>query len=273
MNSLYVIATPIGNLEDISIRALNVLRSVELIATEDTRITLRLLKHYNIDTKLISYHEHSKRSKVTKLINILRDTDLALVCDSGTPVISDPGRELVKMAQEEGFNVVPIPGPSSIIAGVSVSGLDTTKFLYVGFLPRKSSERIKLFKESLPSSTALVFLESPRRLRASLTDLKNSLGDRKLTICREMTKVYEEIFVGTATTALEHFEEPRGEFTGIIEGGVENGSSDLNQENASKMLLQLAAMGVSGRDSVDFVVSQTGITKRKVYQMWQNDTM
>ena len=133
MNSLYVIATPIGNLEDISIRALNVLSSVELIAAEDTRVTLRLLKHYNINTKLISYHEHSKRSKVTKLANILREADLALVCDSGTPVISDPGRELVKMAQEEGFNVVPIPGASSIIAGVSVSGLDTTKFLFVGF--------------------------------------------------------------------------------------------------------------------------------------------
>ena len=177
------------------------------------------------------------------------------------------------MSQEEGFNVIPIPGPSSIVAGVSVSGLDTDKFLFVGFLPRKSSERIKLFEKLLPSNIALVFLESPRRLRASLSDLKKSLGDRKLTVCREMTKVYEEIFVGTVTTALEHFEEPRGEFTVILDGGVENSPIELSEENARKMLLQLAAMGVSGRDSVEFVVSQTGLPKRKVYQMWQNDTM
>ena len=187
MGSLYVIATPIGNLEDISIRALNVLKSVELIAAEDTRLTHRLLSHYEIDTKLISYHEHSKLSKSRKLMNILRDNDLALVCDSGTPGISDPGRELVKMSQEEGFNVIPIPGPSSIIAALSVSGLNTDRFLFVGFLPRRSSDRIKLFEKFLPSNTALVFLESPRRLRASLIDIKKSLGDRKLTVCREMT--------------------------------------------------------------------------------------
>jgi 16S rRNA (cytidine1402-2'-O)-methyltransferase len=273
MGSLYVIATPIGNLEDISIRALNVLKSVELIAAEDTRLTHRLLSHYEIDTKLISYHEHSKLSKSRKLMNILRGNDLALVCDSGTPGISDPGRELVKMSQEEGFNVIPIPGPSSIIAGLSVSGLNTDRFLFVGFLPRRSSDRIKLFEKFLPSNTALVFLESPRRLRASLIDIKKSLGDRKLTVCREMTKVYEEIFVGTVNTALEHFEEPRGEFTVILDGGVENSPIELTEANARKILLQLAAMGVSGRDSVEFVVSQTGLPKRQVYQMWQNDTM
>jgi 16S rRNA (cytidine1402-2'-O)-methyltransferase len=273
MNSLYVIATPIGNLEDISIRALNILRGVDLIAAEDTRITIRLLKHYNIDTKLISYHEHSKYSKLRKLINILEDNDLALVSDSGTPGISDPGRELVKMAQEEGFNVVPIPGPSSVIAGLSVSGLDITNFSFVGFLPRKVSQRIKIFEKFVPNGTALVFLESPRRLRKSLTDLKNSLGDQKLTICREMTKIYEEIFVGTVTTALEHFQEPRGEFIVILEGDAANGPDDSIQENARNMLVQLAGLGVSGRDSVEFVVSQTGITKRKVYEMMQNVIM
>ncbi|MBR61254.1 MAG: 16S rRNA (cytidine(1402)-2'-O)-methyltransferase [Dehalococcoidia bacterium] len=273
MGSLYVIATPIGNLDDISIRAVNVLKSVQLIAAEDTRITRRLLSHYKIDTKLISYHEHSKLSKSLKLIDLLRNNDLALVCDSGTPGISDPGRELVRMSREEGVDVIPVPGPSSVLAGISVSGLNTDRFMFVGFLPRKSSERIKLFKKTLPEHTALVFLESPRRLHASLIDLKNSLGDRKLTVCREMTKIYEEIFVGNADTALAHFKDPRGEFTVIVDGGIEDRPSKLIEDNARKMLLQLAAMGVSGRDSVEFVVTQTGMAKRKVYQMWQDDTM
>ena len=273
MNTLYVIATPIGNLEDISARALRILRDADLIAAEDTRITIRLLKHYEINTKLISYHEHSKPSKLNRLIDALSENDLALVCDSGTPGISDPGRELVMAAITMGCKVVPIPGPSSITAGISVSSLDTKRFIFLGFLPRKSSERIKLFRHSIPENTDVVFLESPKRIRKTLTDILVSLGDRNVTVCREMTKIYEEIFFGSVTDALEHFIEPRGEFTVIIAGGIDNIANNLTEENARKMLSQLRSIGVSGRDSVEFVVSQTGMPKRKVYQIWQDDTM
>lgn len=218
MPTLYIVATPIGNLEDVTLRALKVLRRVELIAAEDTRRTKHLLSKYGIKTPLTSYHEHNKQAKLPRLLKHLEQKDLALVSEAGMPGISDPGYELVAAAIEKGFKAVPIPGPSAITAALAASGLPTRQFVYLGFLPRKKGERRKLLQQLSEEQRTLVAFESPYRLRASLKDLRDVLGERRLAIGRELTKLHEEIFYGTPSEALEHFSQPRGEFTLVIAG-------------------------------------------------------
>jgi len=218
MPTLYIVATPIGNLEDVTLRALKVLRQVELIAAEDTRRTKHLLSKYEIKTPVTSYHEHNKRTKLPRLLQHLEQKDLALVSEAGMPGISDPGYELIAAAIERGFRVVPIPGPSAITTALAASGLPTRQFIYLGFLPRKRGERRKLLQQLSEEQRTLVAFESPYRLRAALEDLRDVLGERRLAIGRELTKLHEEIFYGTPSEALEHFSQPRGEFTLVIEG-------------------------------------------------------
>ncbi len=218
MPTLYVVATPIGNLEDITLRALRVLREVDLIAAEDTRRTLRLLNHYNIKKPLISYHEHNKLARIPEILKILEEKDVALVSDAGVPGVSDPGRELVAAALEAGFKVVPIPGPSAIPTALSVSGLPADQFLFLGYLPRKRSERRKLLSSVAEEERTLVAFEAPHRLRESLSDILEVLGDREIAVCRELTKLHEEIFRGKVSEALERFREPLGEFTLVLAG-------------------------------------------------------
>ena len=218
MPVLYVIATPIGNLEDISLRALRLLREVKLIAAEDTRTTRHLLNAHNIKTPLTSYHEHSKRAKLDYLLNYLEKEDLALVSEAGTPGLSDPGYELIVAAIERGISVVPIPGASAVITALVVSGLPTDQFLYLGFLPRRKGQRQRLFSSILDEPRTIVAFETPHRLRKALSDIEEILGNRRLSVCRELTKVHEEIFRGRVSQAREHFAEPKGEFTLVIEG-------------------------------------------------------
>lgn len=218
MSILYVVATPIGNLEDISLRALRVLREVKLIAAEDTRKTRRLLNAYNIETPLTSYHEHSKRAKLDYLLGYLEKEDLALVSEAGTPGLSDPGYDLVVAAIEGGMSVVPVPGPSAMITALVVSGLPTDQFVYVGFLPRRKGQRQRLLSSVSDEPRTIVAFETPHRLRGALTDIEEILGDRRVSICRELTKVHEEVFRGRVSQAREHFAEPRGEFSLVIEG-------------------------------------------------------
>jgi 16S rRNA (cytidine1402-2'-O)-methyltransferase len=218
MPVLYVIATPIGNLEDISLRALRLLREVKLIAAEDTRTTRRLLNAYNIETPLTSYHEHSKRAKLNYLLDYLEKEDLALVSEAGMPGLSDPGYELIIAAIEHGISVVPIPGASAVITALVVSGLPTDQFLYVGFLPRRKGQRQRLLSSIVDEPRTIVAFETPHRLREALSDIEEILGDRRLSVCRELTKVHEEIFRGRVSQAREHFVEPRGEFSLVIEG-------------------------------------------------------
>jgi 16S rRNA (cytidine1402-2'-O)-methyltransferase len=218
MSVLYVIATPIGNLEDISLRALRLLREVKLIAAEDTRTTRRLLNAYNIKTPLTSYHEHSKRAKLDYLLNYLEKEDMALVSEAGMPGLSDPGYELIVAAIERGISVVPIPGASAVITALVVSGLPTDQFLYVGFLPRRKGQRQRLLSSIIDEPRTIVAFETPHRLREALSDIEEILGDRRLSVCRELTKVHEEIFRGRVSQARKHFVEPRGEFSLIIEG-------------------------------------------------------
>jgi 16S rRNA (cytidine1402-2'-O)-methyltransferase len=218
MPILYVIATPIGNLDDISLRALRLLKEVKLIAAEDTRKTRHLLNTYNIKTPLTSYHEYSKRAKLDYLLDYLEKEDLALVSEAGMPGLSDPGYELIVASIERGISVVPIPGASAVITALVVSGLPTDQFLYVGFLPRRKGQRQRLLSSIVDESRTIIAFETPHRLREALSDLEEILGDRRLSVCRELTKVHEEIFRGRVSQAREHFVEPRGEFSLVIEG-------------------------------------------------------
>ena len=218
MPVLYVIATPIGNLEDISLRALRLLQEVKLIAAEDTRTTRHLLNAHNIKTPLTSYHEHSKRAKLDYLLNYLEKEDLALVSEAGMPGLSDPGYELIVAAIERGISVVPIPGASAVITALVVSGLPTDQFLYLGFLPRRKGQRQRLLSSIVDEPRTIVAFETPHRLREALGDIEEILGNRRLSVCRELTKVHEEIFRARVSQAREHFVEPRGEFTLVIEG-------------------------------------------------------
>jgi len=218
MPVLYVIATPIGNLEDVSLRALRVLKEVKLIAAEDTRTTRRLLNAYNIGTPLTSYHEHSKRAKLNHLLDYLETQDLALVSEAGMPGLSDPGYDLVVAAVERGIPVVPIPGASAVITALVVSGLPTDQFVYVGFLPRRQGQRQRILRSIQDEPRTIVAFETPHRLRETLADIHEILGDRRVCVCRELTKVHEEIFRGRVSQAKQHFVEPRGEFSLVIEG-------------------------------------------------------
>lgn len=220
MGILYLVATPIGNLEDISPRAVRILRESVLIAAEDTRHTGVLLKHFEINSPLTSYFEHNKINKLARILEALASGDVALVSDAGTPAINDPGYELVKAALAAGFDVRPVPGPSAPIAALTVSGLPTDSFLYLGYLPHKASERRKYVSQVLNLAYTLIFLESPHRLVDSLEDILSVLGDRQICVAREMTKLYEEFWRGPVSGAIQYFKskEPRGEFTLVVEG-------------------------------------------------------
>lgn len=236
MGILYLVATPIGHLEDITLRAINVLNKVGLIAAEDTRKTRLLLFAYHIETRLTSYHEHNKSAKLPRLLMTLADEDIALVSEAGMPGINDPGYDLVRAAIERGIQVVPIPGPCAVPAALGVSGFTAEQFIHLGFLPRKKGARQKLFKSVVGESRTIVAFESPHRLIASLKDIDDVLGDRKLVICREMTKLHEEIFRGTARQAIEHFIKPKGEFTLVIEGKARRKSTFDNETNPGNFL-------------------------------------
>lgn len=218
MPTLYVIATPIGNLEDITLRAQRILQEVNLIAAEDTRETRKLLIRYQISTPLTSYNEHNKLRKLSYILERLATEDIALVSDAGTPGISDPGKELIYAAIKCGFGVIAVPGPSAIITALTVSGIPAERFVYLGFLPRRSAQRKRLLEEMSLEPGALVVLESPHRLQATLVDALHVLGDRQIAVCRELTKLHEEVFRGTIQQALEHFTSPKGEFTLVIAG-------------------------------------------------------
>jgi len=218
MPVLYVIGTPIGNLEDISLRALRVLREVKLIAAEDTRTTRRLLTAYDIKTPLTSYHEHSRRAKLEYLLGLLEEEDVALVSEAGMPGLSDPGYELIGAAIDRGITVVPIPGASAVITALVVSGLPTDQFVYLGFLPRRKGPRQRLLSSIEAEPRTIVAFETPHRLGEALGDIEQVLGDRRISVCCELTKLHEEIFRGRVSEARDRFSEPRGEFSLVVEG-------------------------------------------------------
>ncbi len=274
MPVLYVVSTPIGNLEDITLRALRILQEAGLIAAEDTRVTRRLLEGHGISTPVTSYNEHNKRTKTARLVEELAEKDIALVSDAGTPGVNDPGADLVSAASEAGFSVVPVPGPSSITAAVSVSGIAGDGFVHMGFLPRRRGERKRALGAVMGSKGLIVLLEAPHRLLSSLEDLLEVLGDRNVVVCRELTKLYEEIFRGSVSAAQEHFREPRGEFCIVVEGAGDSVETTSRPESTAIPLLEeLRARGARAKDSVALVAAATGLPKKRVYELWVLHTL
>ncbi len=267
MSILYVVATPIGNLEDISLRALRMLHEVKLIAAEDTRKTKRLLNTYDIKTPMTSYHEQNKRAKLGYILGRLEEVDVALVSEAGTPGISDPGYELIVAASQRGIPVVPIPGPSAIITALVISGLPTDRFIYIGFLPRKSGDRRRLLESVAAELGTIVALEAPHRLKGALNDILFVLGDRRAAICRQLTKIHEEVFRGTIRQALEHFTEPKGEFTLIIEGKGKKAKPQLTPD-IERQLEDLQMSGVMAKEAIARVAGETGVSKKELYRAW-----
>ncbi len=269
MPTLYVVGTPIGNLKDITLRALRILSEVGLIAAEDTRVTRRILSRYEIGTPLTSYNEHNSHAKKPALLARLAEDDVALVTDAGTPGINDPGAWLVEAAAAAGHAVSAIPGPSAPTAALSVSGMYGDSFVYLGFLPKRRADRVKLLASVAAQDRTLVALETPHRLRDALRDIAGTLGDRPIAVCRELTKLHEEVFRGTVSEAVEHFQEPRGEFTLVIQGGTEEPFNAGDAEDTARaMLAELRSQGAHARDAVPQVTAETGLPRRQVYRMW-----
>lgn len=267
MPTLYVVATPIGNLEDISLRALRTLREAKLIAAEDTRKTKRLLNNYDITTHITSYHEYNKKTKLSYILKRLEYGDVALVSEAGTPGISDPGYELVVAAREKGISVVAIPGPSAIVTALTVSGLPTDRFMFIGFLPRKTGERQRALQSIANEVGSIVFFETPHRLQKALADLLFILGDRRVAICRQLTKLHEEIFNGTVSQAQQYFKEPRGEFTLVIEGRRIEEKSKVT-EDILKQLSILKASGATAKEAIAKLAQETRLSRKEIYRSW-----
>lgn len=267
MPALYVVATPIGNLEDISLRAIRILREVKLIAAEDTRKTKRLLGKYDIKTPMTSYHQHNKWTKLEYILNFVDEADVALVSEAGTPGISDPGYELVLAAIQRQVLVVPIPGPSVVITALTVSGLGTQRFNYLGFLPRRGDSRRRFLKTIINDSDTIVVLEAPHRLLATLNDMLLVLGDRKLAVCRELTKIHEEVFRGKISQAIGYFTEPKGEFTLVIEGQGQEIKPQLT-DDIERRLQRMRRNGATAKDAISGIAAETGLSRKELYQAW-----
>ena len=266
--TLYIVTTPIGNLEDLTPRASRVLAEVALIAAEDTRQTRKLLTHLGLSKRLVSYNEHNAAQRTPGLLRTLLAEDVALVTDAGVPAVSDPGADLVRAAAEQGTRVVPIPGPSAVTAALSVAGMGGDAFKFVGFPPRARNARRKLLAELEAEPATLILFEAPHRVRATLADIAATLADRPLAVCREITKLYEEIFRGTATEALAHFEVPRGEFVIVVHGATKRVLDDADPQGARAALATLKAQGQTRRDAVAQVTDAFGVSKRDAYKLW-----
>lgn len=267
MSVLYVVATPIGNLEDISLRALRILREVRLIAAEDTRKTRHLLTAYDIRTPLTSYYEHNKLTKLDHILDRLKEGDIALVSEAGMPGISDPGYELIVAAGRRNIPVVPVPGPSAVTTALAVSGLPTDRFTFIGFLPNRAGARRRLLESLSGEPGTIIALEAPHRLTATLADILAVLGDRRLAVCRELTKLHEEVFRGTVSEAIKHFTEPRGEFTLVIEGQTAAGKPQIT-EAIERQLHQMYLNGAKVKEAIATVAAAEGLPRKELYQAW-----
>ncbi len=269
MGTLYLVATPIGNLEDMSPRAVRILREAKLIAAEDTRHTGTLLKHFEIKTSITSYFEHNKINKLDLILGALAEGDVALVSDAGTPAINDPGYELVKAALASNFDVRPVPGPSAPISALAVSGLPTDSFLYLGYLPHKGSERRKAIEKIADQPYTLIFLESPYRIVESLEDLLSGLGDRQICVAREMTKMFEEFWRGHLSGALEYFKSqaPRGEFTLVVAGKMKEDREKWPEEKLLKIIKKELKKDKPAKELSAELAEQSGWNKKEIYAL------
>ena len=269
MGTLYLVATPIGNLEDMSPRAVRILREASLIAAEDTRHTGKLLRHFEIKTPITNYFEHNKLNKLDFILEKLLTGDVALVSDAGTPAVNDPGYELVRAALDSKYEVKPVPGPSAPITALTVSGLPTDSFLYLGYLPHKTSERHRRLEEMQSQPYTLVFLESPYRIIEALEDILSILGDRKICVAREMTKMFEEYWRGNVSGAVDYFkaQPPRGEFTLVVQGKPQDGNEKWTEEQLQRAIENELKNEKSAKEISADLAKQSGWNKKEVYRL------
>ena len=271
---LYICGTPIGNLEDITLRALKILKKVKLIAAEDTRHTKKLLNHYQINTKITSYYEYNKFKKAPYLVEILKNgQDIVLVSDAGMPGISDPGYVLINLALNNNIKIVPIPGVSALITALVVSGLPTDKFVFEGFLPRKIKERKRYFKSIENEERTVIFYETPHRLKRALKDMLDVWGERKIVIARELTKMHEEIIRGKLSQVLTEIstKEIKGEITLVVQGGIKKKGIDtidfLKDECIMEIYLKkLKNQGYSNKDIIKIAQEKLNVPKNLIYK-------
>lgn len=274
---LYLCATPIGNLEDITFRVLRTLKEVDLIAAEDTRHSIKLLNHFDIKTPMTSYHEYNKVEKAHYLVEKMAEgMEIALITDAGTPGISDPGEELVRQCHEAGIQVTSLPGPAACITALTMSGLPTRRFCFEAFLPAEKSdkkERQRILEELKNETRTIIVYEAPHHLKATLKDLKNALGNRRITICRELTKRYEEAFCTTFEEALNRYEEeePKGECVIVIQGKSVEELKKEQIESWEELSLEehmerYTGQGMDRKEAMKAVAKDRGVSKREVYQ-------
>ena len=271
--TLYLCATPIGNLEDMTLRAIRILKEVSVIAAEDTRYTRRLLTHFDIHTPLISYHEHNKASRGPELIaRLAAGEDIAVVSDAGLPGISDPGADLVRLALPEGIAAVPLPGCNAALSALICSGLDSTMFTFVGFLPKTKKKRREFLENLAKNPYTLLMYEAPHRLRQTLNELQEIFGDRPAVAARELTKRFEQFVRGTIGTLQDHFAAhlPRGEFTLVIAGcpaaAAAETAMDMDEVSLQDAVFALVAQGTDKKNAIRIIAEQRSLPKRVVYQ-------
>ncbi len=270
---LYLCATPIGNLNDMSPRVIETLREADLIAAEDTRNSIKLLNHFNIDTPMTSYHEFNKVDKAKTLIGKLKEgKNIALITDAGTPAISDPGEVLVKMCQEENITVTSLPGPAALIVALTLSGLSTRRFCFEGFLPPEKKERRRILSELTNESRTIILYEAPHHLKGTLSELNEALGDRRITLCRELTKKFESVMPTTILKAVSYFEEnePRGEYVLVIEGKSFREKDEERQLGFVKLSIEehmklYEEQGIDRKEAMKLVAKDRGVSKRDIY--------
>ena len=273
---LYLCATPIGNLEDITFRVLNTLKEVDLIAAEDTRHSIKLLNHFQIKTPMTSYHEFNKTEKARVLVEkLISGINIALITDAGTPGISDPGEELVKQCYQAGIEVTSLPGPAACITALTLSGLGTRRFCFEAFLPAEKKERQRILEELKNETRTIIIYEAPHHLVKTLKELNEALGERKLTVCRELTKRYEEVFSASFSGALARYaeEEPKGEYVLVIEGRDVNALIREEQKSWEAISIEehmerYLSAGMDKKQAMKEVAKDRGIPKREVYQLF-----
>ena len=266
--TLYLVATPIGNLGDLSPRAVETLAGADFIAAEDTRVSVKLLNHFDIKKPLVSYHEHNRATAGQAILTrLLGGETCALVTDAGTPAISDPGQELVRLCAENGVTVQAIPGCCAAITALAVSGLDTRRFTFEGFLPSGKKERRTALEELTGEVRTMVFHEAPHRLRAALADMAEVLGDRPIALCRELTKLHEDTVRTTLAQAAAYYaaNEPRGEYVLVVAGRAKQQGPQLTLEQGVERVLRLRADGVRMKDAVRQVADDTGLSRNELY--------
>lgn len=272
--TLYLCATPIGNLEDITFRVLNTLKSVDLIAAEDTRNSIKLLNHFDIKVPMTSYHEYNKIDKAKVLVQKMQEgTNIALITDAGTPGISDPGEELVKQAYEAGITVTSLPGPAACITALTLSGLETRRFAFEAFLPTDKKERKQVLSEMERETRTVILYEAPHRLKKTLAELFQVLGDRKITLCKELTKKHENAFLTTISQAMTYYDEndPRGEYVLVIQGKSQQQVVEEEQKKWEEITIEehmdiYLSKGMAKKEAMKAVAKDRGISKREVYQ-------